>query len=114
MKSFPQVSPESAGVSSKALLNMMKKLSGLKYLNSIIVLRHGRSILECFLEPYECDTPHQLFSLSKSFVSCAVGLAQSEGRLKLSDTLISFFPEYDGCVTDPREGDAARRPLFRS
>ena len=112
MKSFPQVSPESAGVSSKALLNMMKKLSGLKYLNSIIVLRHGRSILECFLEPYECNTPHQLFSLSKSFVSCAVGLAQSEGRLKLSDTLISFFPEYDGCVTDPRMRKATLRDLL--
>lgn len=99
---FPTATPESAGIPSSALLRMMKRLAAIEFLNSIIVLRHGRSVLECWLEPYERETPHQLFSLSKSFTSCAIGLAQAEGRLKISDKLVSFFPEYDRRITDPR------------
>ena len=102
MNRFPQASPESAGVSSRKLLTMSKRLAQLEYLNSIIILRHGKSILECWLDPYERETPHQLFSLSKSFTSCAVGLAQAEGRLKITDKLVSFFPEYAVDITDPR------------
>lgn len=34
-----------------------------------------------------------LFSLSKSFTSTAIGLAVSEGRLSLDDTVISLFPD---------------------
>ena len=102
MNHFKMVSPESAGISSHVLLRMMEKLSGLEYLNSIIVLRHGCSVLECWIDPYQRETPHQLFSLSKSFTSCAIGLAQAEGRLKITDKLVSFFPEYDSSITDPR------------
>ena len=102
MNGFPRTSPEAVGIDSRALLRMTERLARLEYLNSIIILRHGRSVLECWLEPYERETPHQLFSLSKSFVSCAIGLAQAEGRLRITDPLVSFFPEYDRCVTDPR------------
>ena len=102
MNFFKTVSPESAGISSEILLRMMRKLNELRYVNSVVVLRHGCSILEAWQEPYRREIPHQLFSLSKSFTSCAIGLAQAEGRLKITDKLISFFPGYDSCITDPR------------
>ena len=100
------------GIGSRTLLRMMKRLGKQEYLNSIIVLRHGRSVLECWLAPYRRGTPHQLFSLSKSFTSCAVGLAQAEGRLALSDRLISFFPDYADRVTDPRMRDVTIEDLL--
>ena len=112
MNPFPKCTPESAGIPSGALVRMMKRLGALEYVNSVILLRHGRSVLECWLDPYERDTPHQLFSLSKSFTSCAVGLARSEGRLNISDKLISFFPEYDSVVTDPRMRTVTLRDLL--
>ena len=31
----------------------------------------------------------------QSFTSCIIGLTQAEGRLKITDKLISFFPGYD-------------------
>ena len=102
MNAFLKVTPESVGISSRSLLKMMKDLGRLEYLNSIILLRHGRVCLECWLEPYRREVPHQLFSLSKSFTSCAIGLAQAEGRLRITDKLISFFPEYEERITDPR------------
>ena len=112
MNIFPRTSPESVGIDSRALLRMMKRLAELEYLNSIIVLRHGRSVLECWRAPYERETPHQLFSLSKSFTSCAIGLARAEGRLKITDTLVSFFPEYDRFITDPRMRQATLEDLL--
>jgi len=36
---------------------------------------------------------HMLYSLSKSFTSTAIGLAVTEGRLKVEDPVISFFPD---------------------
>ena len=112
MNSFPKASPESMGISSDRLLHMMKKLAELEYLNSIIILRAGHSILECWQSPFEREIPHQLFSLSKSFTSCAIGLAQAEGLLKISDKLISFFPEYSRCVTDKRMLDVSLEDLL--
>ena len=91
MHGFPKASPESKGISSETLLNVMKKLKELEYINSIIILRSGHSVLESWQYPYKRETPHQLFSLSKSFTSCAVGLAQAEGLLKITDKLITFF-----------------------
>jgi Beta-lactamase class C and other penicillin binding proteins len=34
-----------------------------------------------------------MYSVSKSFTSTAIGLAVAEGRLKLTDKVVSFFPE---------------------
>jgi CubicO group peptidase (beta-lactamase class C family) len=39
------------------------------------------------------NTPHVLFSLSKSFTSTAVGLAVAEGYLSVEDPVLSFFPD---------------------
>ena len=112
MTKFCLSSPESAGMSSAILLRMMRRLNDLKYVNSVIVLRHRCPVLEAWQAPYRRETPHQLFSLSKSFTSCAIGLAQAEGKLKITDKLISFFPEYDSCITDPRMRDATLEDLL--
>ena len=52
MNFFKTVSPESGGISSEILLRMMKQLTELRYINSIIILRHGCTVLEAWQEPY--------------------------------------------------------------
>ena len=112
MHEISLTTPESVGISSRTLLCMMQKLNRLQYVNSVIVLRHGKSVLEAWQAPYRRETPHQLFSLSKSFTSCAIGLAQAEGKLKITDRLSSFFPEYADCITDPRMCDVTLKDLL--
>ncbi|HTU62403.1 MAG TPA: serine hydrolase, partial [Polyangiales bacterium] len=51
-------------------------------------------VAEGFWEPYERDTVHELYSVTKSFTSTAVGLAHSEGKLSLESPVLDFFPEY--------------------
>ncbi|MEZ4581076.1 MAG: serine hydrolase, partial [Caldilineaceae bacterium] len=43
--------------------------------------------------PYAPDRIHLLYSLSKSFTSTAVGLAVAEGRLRVDDRVVDFFPD---------------------
>jgi CubicO group peptidase (beta-lactamase class C family) len=66
------------------------------------VLRHGSVVAERWWHPYAADTPHLLYSLSKSFTSTALGFAVTEGRIDLDATVLSYFPEFESQITDPR------------
>lgn len=61
--------------------------------HSMMILRHGHVIAEGWWAPYAADIPHELWSLSKSFTSSAVGLAQAEGLLSIDDRIVDIFPE---------------------
>jgi hypothetical protein len=50
-------------------------------------------VAEGWWAPYEAGSNHELYSLSKSFTSTAVGLAVAEGKLTLDDEVLKFFPE---------------------
>jgi CubicO group peptidase (beta-lactamase class C family) len=62
-------------------------------LHSFMLVRHGRVVAEGWWGPYSADTPHMLFSLSKSFTSTAVGIAAAEGKLSPDDPVLKFFPD---------------------
>ncbi len=44
-------------------------------------------------EPYSCTDKRELFSLSKTFCSTAVGVACDEGLLSVEDRLVDLFPD---------------------
>lgn len=106
MSSLRFSTPEAEGVSSAALLHFLNKLDTLEYLHGLTIFRHGKIILSGNWAPYDSTTYHQLFSLSKSFVSCAVGFAIQEGLLKLTDTLGDLFPEFASDVNITPEAKA--------
>jgi CubicO group peptidase (beta-lactamase class C family) len=85
--------PEQQGVSSAAVKAFVDEADEtLHNLHSLMFLRHGQIFAEGWWSPYAPEDPHILFSLSKSFTSTAVGLAVAEGKLKVTDPVISFFP----------------------
>jgi CubicO group peptidase (beta-lactamase class C family) len=71
----------------------LSALDSLRHPNSFMLMRNGFVIAEGWWKPYNPETRHQLYSLSKSFVSFACGFAVEEGLLKLDDPITSFFPE---------------------
>lgn len=86
-------SPEAAGVSSLAILEFIDAVErDVNDLHSFVLVRHGKVISEGWWAPYEKESPHMLYSLSKSFTSTAIGMAIDEGLLSLDDKVISFFP----------------------
>ncbi len=90
---FQKAAPESQGVTSRAIMEWVHEISKLDSVNSYMLLRHDRVISQAWWEPYKPEYHHELFSISKSFVSAAIGIAQGEGLLKIGDRLVDFFPE---------------------
>lgn len=70
--------------------------------HSLMILRHGRLVASGWWEPYTPERPHLLYSLSKSFTATAAALAAAEGLLRFDDPVISYFPEFEADITDPR------------
>ena len=62
-------------------------------LHSIMVVQHGNVLFQHWQSEGKETEPHVLHSVSKTFTSSAVGLAISEGKLKLTDKLVDFFPD---------------------
>jgi CubicO group peptidase (beta-lactamase class C family) len=90
---LPRSTPEEQGVSSKSVLAFVEAADKIEYMHSFVLLRHGHIIAEGWWTPYDAQTPHVMWSLSKSFTSTAVGLAISEGKLSLDDEVLKFFPD---------------------
>ena len=92
--SLPRSTPETQGVSSKALREFVLAAdSQVDSMHSFMLVRHGQVVAEAWWKPESADKPHILWSLSKSFTSTAVGLAVQEGKLSIDDPILQFFPE---------------------
>src|SRR6476660_18746 len=97
---LPRSSPEAQGVSSPAVLAFIEAADkDIDSLHSFMLVRHGHVVAEGWWAPYAAETPHMLFSLSKSFTSTAVGLAAAEGKLSIDDPVLKFLP--DDAPADP-------------
>mgnify|MGYP002512386554 CR=1 FL=1 len=62
-------------------------------LHSIMIVKDGNIVKEHWMGEGEKNKPHVLNSVSKTFTATAVGFAVTEGKLKLTDKVISFFPD---------------------
>src|SRR5262249_37043121 len=91
---LPRSSPEAQGIQSSAVLAFIEAADkDIDSLHSFMLIRHGHVVAEGWWSPYAAESPHMLFSLSKSFTSTAVGLAVGEGKLSVDDPVLQFFPD---------------------
>jgi CubicO group peptidase (beta-lactamase class C family) len=113
MSDLPRSTPAEQGVDARGIDAFVAGLEPLPdvELHSLMVLRHGHVVAEQWWHPYRPDTPHLLYSLSKSFTSAAIGFAVAEGLVDLDAPALSYFPEYDARVTDPRSRSTLVRHL---
>lgn len=91
---LPRATPESQGVSSAGILQLVNALdSGIDEIHSLMLVRHGQVIAEGWWSPYRAEDIHVLYSGTKSFNSTAVGLLVAEGKLSVDDLVLSKFPD---------------------
>ena len=110
---FQTTTPESMGVSSKNILSFIKTLEEYGLCTHSIIMTKGNNILtECYYKPIDEKFNHRMYSISKSFVSVAVGMAITEGLLTLEDKLVSFFPEYRNENTDELYEETSIRDML--
>ncbi len=87
--------PESVGVSSAVIADFIRDAEENDIqIHSVMCLRHGKVAFETWRKPYTAQTPHIMYSVSKSFTSTALGFAVDEGVISLDTKLLDVFPEY--------------------
>ena len=74
------------------ILNFIEEIRPLN-LHGFEIRQDGERILSASAAPFDNTVPHRLYSVSKSVVSLAVGILVSEGKLRLTDRVIPFFPD---------------------
>ena len=91
---FRTVTPESVGISSRAVTKLIRTLNrrGL-VTHSLLMLRGNDIFAEYYWKPFHKDFCHRQYSQTKSFVSVAIGLLEEDGRLSLDDKIVDHFPE---------------------
>ncbi len=91
-----KASPEECGISSTAVLSFIKTLDSYGLDTRGYVMARGNKIFaEGYYAPYNEKSKHRMYSVSKSFIALAVGLAIEDGLMTLDDKIVDFFPEYD-------------------
>lgn len=63
-------------------------------MHSFLFCKDNCLVAEGYYAPVKKNYLHRMFSVTKSFVSIAIGFLQEEGRLSLDDSIVKFFPEY--------------------
>lgn len=91
-RELERCTPESVGLSSRKLLEMVKKLEACgTEMHGIMVTRHGKVVLEGWWTPHTKDTVHICHSFGKSYVATGVGAACTDGLLSVEDRVADIF-----------------------
>ncbi|MCQ2462345.1 MAG: serine hydrolase, partial [Clostridia bacterium] len=87
--------PETVGVDSKEVQALIDDfIENGQHIHSIMILRHGKVACEVYRAPFNENSPHAMYSVSKSITSTAIGFAVSEGLVSLDTPVIDIFPEF--------------------
>lgn len=110
---FVYTTPEEVGVSSSAVLDFLDALDSHRmHTHSIIMTRGDKIFAECYYKPFDENFLHRMYSVSKSFVAVAIGVALTEGLVTLDDSIISYFPEFRNDNADEFCDDCTIRDML--
>ncbi|MEY9988845.1 CubicO group peptidase (beta-lactamase class C family) [Streptomyces sp. V4I8] len=104
VRPLPSSTPAAQGVDASGVLAFLDALDAAPDIepHSLMILRHGRLVASGWWAPYTPERLHLIYSISKSFTATAAGIAAGEGLIRLDDPVISYFPEFEADITDPR------------
>ncbi len=110
---FEESVPEKQGIPSICLYNFIKELeeNGIN-IHSLLMFRNNKMIFEGYYKPFERETLHRMFSVTKSFVSAGIGILMGKGEIDILRSVIDYFPEYDLREVHPLVRKAAVKDLL--
>lgn len=88
------ISPREAGLEEKWIIRFLKRMQRQHInLHSVLMLRGQHIFFEKYWAPFDESTIHRMYSVTKTFVSMAIGCLADEGKLALTDPIIRYFPD---------------------
>ncbi len=93
-KPFETARPEEVGISSDLILEYIDNLEHSETeMHGLMIMRHNKMIATGWWNPFGPNLRHGLQSHTKTYAATAVGIAYTEGILKLDERIIDIFPE---------------------
>lgn len=93
-KEFPRTTPEAVGIPSASIEWLLDRLEeGWTEPHGLMIMRHGKVCAEGWWAPYASGIRHGLQSHTKTYAATAVGIAYTEGLLKLTDRIVDIFAD---------------------
>lgn len=94
-ESWEIATPESQGVDSESIENMLEEIQKQKLdVHQILIIKNGYEIFNSAFYPYDLNHKHSLNSVTKDFVSALVGIAIEENLIKdINTPILEFFPD---------------------
>jgi CubicO group peptidase (beta-lactamase class C family) len=89
--------PEDHGFDAALSETIATRAQELPFLDSLLIIRHGYLVHESYYNGYDATTLHDIASVTKSWTSALVGIAQAEEKLTGLDAPLSeLLPDYFG------------------
>lgn len=106
-------SPERMGIRSEDILACIQKFEQEELAtHDFIVMRRGNVVFEQYWKPFHKDFNHRMYSVTKSFVSLAIGFLEQDGILGLDDRIVDYFPNEAKAATDPHFEELTVRQML--
>ena len=110
---WPISIPEAQGISSHMLQQAFAQGENRGFVDGILVIRNGYLVAERYYNGYGMETPHNVKSVSKSFLSALTGITLRDVFLdNLNLKMLDFFPEYVHSSLDQRKHNITLRHLL--
>src|SRR5215216_941075 len=102
-KEWQTSTPEEQGMDSAALARLIEFGTSHSF-DSLLVVRHGRIVLDAYYAPYSADMPHAINSATKAVISTLTAIAYKNGLLdSLDHRMIDFFGDRGPAEVDDRK-----------
>jgi CubicO group peptidase (beta-lactamase class C family) len=111
---WPVATPESEGMDSGVLADMLDHVRDHRLpVHSVLIVRHGRVVLDATVYPYEDGRPHDVASATKSVMSALIGIAIDKGYIKsVKQPVSELLPVAPALRLDSRKGRLAVEHLL--
>lgn len=92
IKIMNKITPERAGIKSEYVTKYINTLLKRElHMHSVLMMRGNDIFCEGYFAPFNADMPHRMYSVTKSFVSVAIGLCAEDGLIALDDKIVDYF-----------------------
>ena len=86
--------PEKVGIKTENIIKYLESLEKKNLATHNVIMARGNEIFfEAYWKPFNSDMLHRMYSVSKSFVSIAIGFLEQDGIINLDDKIEKYFPE---------------------
>ncbi|WP_247510188.1 serine hydrolase [Bradyrhizobium sp. 157] len=102
-RQWPTSTPEEQGMDPAALAKLVEFGTSRSF-DSLLIVRHGKIVLDAYYAPYAADIPHITNSATKAVIGTLMAIASKDGLLDSTDRrMLDFFADRSVANVDERK-----------